>query len=449
MTYSRWTPNRYWRMPRRVSPLLIIAFIIFSVFFLRKFAGNEPEPLDNGSLDTPSEGTGSLGNSFPLEKPAQKGIADNTETKPTLHFDADIFLEPKPEKGWGHTDIVFKPGNAKPVGSTYTKTLVMPRTTEEDVSWVKDNFGPGSGIRAAIYVVDDAKAELHPPKNKGNEVMVYLTYIIEHYDELADVNIFMHSHRYAWHNNDLMGNDAVETIGRLSAERVQRLGYMNLRCQWEPGCPKWMHPRTKDADVNKKEEIMLGKSWPELFPMNPVPKVLSQPCCAQFAVSKDRIRSLPKARYIFYRDWLLRTPLSDYIAGRVWEYIWHFVFTGQNIACPREHICYCDGFGICFGGEEEYKAFWEKMWDKRHFEDKLREWHEMDAEVQLAIEEGRSKDLDKMKVPVPGRDAELITIIKDLDTWLSIEKQMAKERGDVAMNRAKEAGRPWKYGDGF
>ena len=47
----------------------------------------------------------------------------------------------------------------------------------------------------AIYVVDDPYAPLHPPKNKGHEVMVYLTYIIDHYDELADVTMFMHAHQ--------------------------------------------------------------------------------------------------------------------------------------------------------------------------------------------------------------------------------------------------------------
>jgi hypothetical protein len=58
------------------------------------------------------------------------------------------------------------------------------------------------------------------------EVMVYLSYIIENYNKLADVNIFMHAHRHAWHNNELLDHDSVQVIGRLSAERVQREGYV-------------------------------------------------------------------------------------------------------------------------------------------------------------------------------------------------------------------------------
>jgi len=122
--------------------------------------------------------------------------------------------------------VSFQPGNLKGAGDSYTKAIVIPKTIEEDVSWIEANFGGDENIRKAIYIVDDPTAELHPPKNKGNEVMVYLSYIIDHYNNLSDVNIFMHSHRFAWHNDDLLDNDAVQMIARLSAERIQREGYM-------------------------------------------------------------------------------------------------------------------------------------------------------------------------------------------------------------------------------
>ena len=102
---------------------------------------------------------------------------------------------------------------------------------------------------------------------------------------------------------------------------------------------------------------MLAKGWSDFFPRDSISEALAEPCCAQFAISRDRIRSLPLAQYKFYRDWLLRATLSDYIRGRVWEYIWQFFFTGINVVCPKEHVCYCDGFGVCFGGKEVYDAY--------------------------------------------------------------------------------------------
>lgn len=86
----------------------------------------------------------------------------------------------------------FRPGSALPGSHNYTSTLVIARTKEEDMEWLEKEIPDQP---TAIYVVDDPSAPLHPPKNKGHEVMVYLTYIIDHYDELADVTMFMHAHQ--------------------------------------------------------------------------------------------------------------------------------------------------------------------------------------------------------------------------------------------------------------
>lgn len=338
-------------------------------------------------------------------------------------------------------NTAFLPGTLKPVGQPYSKALIVPKTKDEDIEWIKENFPEDQNTRHAIYKVDDFNSTLHPPKNKGHEVMVYLSYCIDFYHNLSDVNIFMHSHRTTWHGNDILENDSAEMIARLSSERVQREGFMNLRCHWDPGCPSWMHPGTIEEDVNKQEESMLAKSWSELFPLDPIPNVLAQPCCAQFAISKDRIRSLPLSRYVFYRDWLLRTNLSDYISGRVWEYIWQFVFTGKQVVCPLEHVCYCDGFGVCFGGDEEYKAYYVKDSERKSAEAGLREWNEQQERWQM--------NPDTQIQPEVGRDIELQGRMNGLDAWQEQRKQRAKQYGDVAMNRAIEVGRDWKDGDGF
>jgi hypothetical protein len=120
----------------------------------------------------------------------------------------------------------FRPGIVKPVGQHYTKMLVIPRTKDEDVSWIGENFGGNKYVQSSVYFVDDSSAELHVPRNKGHEAMAYFSYIIENYDNLSDVNIFMHAHRFAWHNNELLYYDAVQIVSRLSSERVQREGFV-------------------------------------------------------------------------------------------------------------------------------------------------------------------------------------------------------------------------------
>ena len=357
----------------------------------------------------------------------------------------DYITTPKTPK------ISFVPGQPRPPGSNYTKTLVIGRQKDEAVDWVNTELPPE--ITRAIYVVDDPKAPLHPPKNKGHEVMVYLSYIIDHYDELPDVAMFMHAHQISWHNADVFDLDAAEMIRRLSPERVTREGYMSMRCQWSPGCPDWMHPGETNQNATKKEEVLIAKAWAELFPMDPVPDILAAPCCAQFAVSRGRMQAIPKATYVYYRDWLLHTPLKDFVSGRIWEYMWQYIFTGEASFCPIEHICYCDGFGVCFGGEQHYNDWW----DIRNERDAINsEWLQWEAKAQTwnsFIEVGYTvAELESMKSverPKEGMNEEYGKRIEKLQGKLDRRLEAALRRGDDPKLRAQDSGREWHDGDGY
>ncbi|ORY19801.1 hypothetical protein BCR34DRAFT_527414 [Clohesyomyces aquaticus] len=340
----------------------------------------------------------------------------------------------------------FQPGSKMPPGYNYTSVLVIAKTKEEDTSWM-DKELPDQ--EKAIYVADDPEAPLHPPKNKGHEVMVYLSWIIDNYDSLPDVAIFMHAHQYTWHNDDILDNNAATLVKSLSRERVWRQGFTNMRCSWHPGCPDWMHPGETEENAYKQEEVLLAKSWSELFPLDEVPAVLAQPCCAQFALSRERILAKPKAQYVWYRDWLFSTKLPDFLSGRIWEYVWQFVFTGHNVWCPEEHICFCDGFGMCFGGKQEYDDFVKVKNELRDREHDLNEWEEKKKAIEEAEAEGRLEEAKQMDVAEPGKDGEFKKEIERIRPIFNKLKDEARERGKDPKNRAKEAGREWNEGDGF
>jgi hypothetical protein len=343
----------------------------------------------------------------------------------------------------------FKPGSRMPGNHNWTTVLVITKTKEEDVSWMDEKLPDTESFKKAIYVADDPTAPLHPPKNKGHEVMVYLSWIIDNYDSLPDVAVFMHAHERTWHNDDILNNNAADLVRRLSRPRVWREGYVNMRCSWHPGCPDWMHPGETQLDVYKQEEVLLAKSWSELFPLDPVPSVLAQPCCAQFALSRERIHAKPHSLYVWYRNWLLSTKLPDFLSGRIWEYVWQFVFTGDNIYCPKENVCFCDQFGSCFGGDHEYDEFMKVKNELGDRHNDLNHWEEMKKAIEKATEEGRLDEAAQLDVPEPGKDEEYKKEIERLSPIVDRLKDEAVERGKDPKNRAKEAGREWHEGDGY
>jgi hypothetical protein len=65
-----------------------------------------------------------------------------------------------------------------------------------------------------------------------------------------------------------------------------------------------------------------------------------------------------------YQDWLLRTELDDSLAGRVWEYIWQWLFSGQEKICPANTVCHCNGYNLYFN-EDLYKYYFQ-LRDEAH-----------------------------------------------------------------------------------
>lgn len=135
-------------------------------------------------------------------------------------------------------------------------------------------------------------------------------------------------------------------------------GYFNLRCEWDPGCPDYLHPLNPvaegaDRSGSKGREYLaqekeIADNFGLLFPGVEVPRVLSVPCCAQFAVTREAVLRHDKSVYERIRKWLLGTELNDAESGRVLEYLWHWVMTGgTEEVCVEERKCYCDGYGIC------------------------------------------------------------------------------------------------------
>ena len=260
--------------------------------------------------------------------------------------------------------------------------------------------------------------------------MAYLTYIIDHYPTFPDVVLFFHPHKTAWHNNIMHDISTPTTILRLKDEHVIRQGYFNTRCHLDPGCPNWLHvdrwPIFFSLRYKPEEPFLTSKLFHEMHGKEvSVPKAISQPCCAQFAVSGQRLAERPLSDYVHYRDWILNTELKDETSGRLMEYSWQYIFGGKFEYCPGMHGCYCSGYGVCFeGGEEGIKA-WLKILKKRERVDEKRMllW---DAGVEAR----------------EGERYRLLTVeSNELQRELERLKGEAMRRGEVEWVRAESVGR--------
>lgn len=240
--------------------------------------------------------------------------------------------------------------------TTRTKAVVLGHTAEEDIDWVTQEL---TDWRPFIYAVEPsstpAPGELGTPANKGKEATVYLTYIIDHYDQLPDVVVFLHAHRSgypeAWHN-EFQDYDAVEMLRKLQVDYVVKQGYANLRCNHIPGCPADLKPWVPRDDD--------GYAFASIYPlvyMDFFNRTMEQArrevetvgvaCCAQFAVSREQIRKHSCAEYARWRQYILDSESSDKDIGTVMEYMWHIIFGREAVHCDDMIRCYCKVYGRC------------------------------------------------------------------------------------------------------
>ena len=141
-------------------------------------------------------------------------------------------------------------------------------------------------------------------------------------------------------------------LQKLQLPYIKSQGYVNIRCSWILGCPAEVKLDEEQPDPNKGNQLMptnaaFKKAFQELFPDELVPSVIGVACCAQFALSRAKIRERPLEDYKRYRQWLLHTPLEDSVSGRIFEYSWHIIFGKQHRHCPNAKDCYCNVFGLC------------------------------------------------------------------------------------------------------
>ncbi|KAJ5184640.1 hypothetical protein N7472_009480, partial [Penicillium cf. griseofulvum] len=231
--------------------------------------------------------------------------------------------------------------------------LIAAKTSNEDAGWILD-FCKEFKCTPYIYTMDEEPEDgfLVPYTLKGNEAGAYLTYIVDHYYDLHPYNIFIHGAEHRWHN-DMAGSKTPDALVNLRVEAVSRRGYANLRCMAVPGCPDGLHPsRMETPDIENQNLVdNFPQIWSELFGLDPStapPLQVGYHCCAQFAVTKQRIRERGWNEYDRTLKWIEHNEWSNsYGIGWMLEKLWHIMFGMAAVDCQETTQCRCDLYGWC------------------------------------------------------------------------------------------------------
>ena len=243
-----------------------------------------------------------------FEAPPLDVVVDAREEAPPP-LSGDVFGE---LAGW---ELAAAALDARPALLPSLDAVLVVCRYDEDLSWLRFQRFP-----ALVYekrADRAAAAGRHGvPRNTANEASAFLKFIVDYYDALPRAMVFLHGHRYAYHMEDV--------LGLLADLDVASFDYCNLNfAVW--GTHEDPERRLLYNDTHRP--------WLEAH-LGPLPPLLFDRCCAQFLVTRDRVRARPRA---FYEAALAHAyydveplPEGDKEANRqiglLFEWLWHHIF---------------------------------------------------------------------------------------------------------------------------
>ena len=166
-----------------------------------------------------------------------------------------------------------------------------------------------------IYDKEIPENKYNIPVNKGNEASVYLKYIIDNYETLADFTFFMHDDEYTWHHSGSIINLFDEAV-------MSNKLYYNVNDKCILGSII-NNPWYNDILIWYNEYIE------KYIPINTLPHkdwTQNHRGSAQFLVHKSLIKKLPLEFYENLYNWIITTDMTNDKSGRFLEWTWNILF---------------------------------------------------------------------------------------------------------------------------
>jgi hypothetical protein len=235
---------------------------------------------------------------------------------------------------------------ARPANVT-RRAIIFPETPDMDLSFIQvaveenpfvEVFGyPYASPQIAIGTLPHLPEFNRIPKNKANEAMVYLTFIIDNYFDLPDVMLFIH---FALNYNPknqltkmLKNLKWDEVTHFLSLENCYREIFSEKRQLKEEELPN------RTGYEEKAFTLFLSQNNWEKYGLINDGNFIVHGCCAQFVVPKAAVSQLPLEFYVDMQKWILKTKMPPYYSAKMFEFSWHWFFTRKTSPMDTKEEC--------------------------------------------------------------------------------------------------------------
>jgi len=210
--------------------------------------------------------------------------------------------------------VLHLPARNATLEAAAPRRIVVVAKYDEDTTWLQKL---PSNFDVVVYQSRNS-SEPHFVRNLGNEAAKYLSYIVEHYDELPDSVAFLQAGRQDWHDpwpKDVMLRSW--DWGRASQQGGLASLPTNAPCLVEDSVRLAAHeppaaPATEQCvaltEHYPKQMAAIREVWPSVFErdLGPLPQRWLTHCCAQFAVTREAVQ---RHSHDFYRsllEWVIQ-----------------------------------------------------------------------------------------------------------------------------------------------
>jgi hypothetical protein len=208
--------------------------------------------------------------------------------------------------------------------------LVIIARYREDVSWAQ-RLGYGH----VVYDKGgDGGKNARPLPNIGREAHTYLTHIVNEYDGLSPLNVFLQGDPFD-HLDD-RGRASVETLRKQLEDVADRgmpfkgLAWFKLKCDRLGRPHDLKKPENRGRWPGWGRDIPVGEVFESLFDAPMPQEIICRAPTGNFCVTGERIRTRPKAFYAHCLRLIESDPEDAHNTGHAFERLWQHIFNGNT-----------------------------------------------------------------------------------------------------------------------